>query len=1582
TQTGVYIGVAPGEYSLISHPQKETDSRTIFQATGTSMNVVSGRVSYVLGLEGPCISVDTACSSSLVAVHLACQGLKNDECDIGIAGGVNTILTPYGHIAMTIAQALSPEGQCKTFDESADGYVRSEGCGIVILKRLVDALNDGDNVRAIICGTSVSQDGASGGLTVPNGNSQEKLLLATLRKAGVLPNQVDYIEAHGTGTPLGDPIEVGAIGRVYGIDRSPGNPLIIGSVKTNIGHTESAAGVAGLIKVVLSMENSCIPANLNFKKLNSRIDLDSIPAKIPTENMVWKHDSQRTRYAAVSSFGFSGTISHLVMKESTAVKPNKQRDDVSDNALPALLTISAKNEAALKEMLTQYQKHIKKYPEQSICDIAYTTNIGRSHFKKYRLAIVANDHEQLSYYLNNPQKCILPNNATSNNSNTNSNKIAFLFTGQGSQYLDMAKVLYENHQEFKDTLDYCAKVFGKYSSVSLLDIIFSKSDDDEHSKKLKTERLNQTIYSQPAIFVIEYALAKLWESWGICANYVMGHSVGEYVAATISGIMSLEDGLKLIYYRGKLMQELPENVGGMLVVKSNNIAYITNTVNDFVKSSESTNIVDIAAFNSPNQIVLSGHLESLSSLMELFKNNAIDSQLLPVSHAFHSSLMNPMLEEFEKIASSIQYNEIQKYAMVSNLDGKLLYNRSKSNLGNAEDENDNEYREINSSYWKEHITSPVDFLSGIKTLQKLGCTTFIEIGPHPILLSLGMQSLKNEDNANPTIWLPSLKKRVNDWHSILESLGNIYTNGANINWKAFHSANLSHLNKVQLPSYPFQRQRYWPEVANQNKSLVNSDWLYEIAWEPEPLLVPNKKPIVSDPNRALILLLPNNEVQKEIVDIFEASGYERYFIVMPGDEFYQKDNVFVINPEEKSDYIKCLDILMEMNCDLVIEKIIHMWSLDDRAIFPIADEVQQRESIKQAQVFGCMSIMYTLQAMIQNKKQFLSELCVITLRSQNAFEGKYINLGQTTINGLLKSARIECPDIIIKHIDLGCKKDICFIPAELTTLPATANNSSNENDNTNIEKDIAYYEGNRFVSHFVHHKVIAVKELEFNSHGSYLITGGMGGLGLKICEWLIKKGAGCIILMGRNLPKDTDSILKIADGTASKIELVQCDVSNEVQLKETLKFISTTMLPLKGIFHAELAFFSQKFSNLKAFIRESFFSSNVWSTWFLYETLQELNVSLDHLVLFSSIASSMGTPGQANYAAADSFLDGISQYLNAVGLKTISINWGPWDDIGMAANLQQKMENIGIKLLPPQSALFQLEYCLSSNRNQLSVVDKVTKAASIFSSDLLDQLMKENEYQRKETLKEFVLKTFRNVLNLKATDNIEEDMGFFQYGMDSLLIVEFRNKMQAQIGNYLTIPSTIAFDNPNILSLTNKLENLLFEKKKDNTTFSKKEVMQINNENEFAIIGMSCKLPSSDNVEQLWKVLSNNKNAISLIPQTRWDTKEFENEICTTQGGFINEMEEFDAMFFNISPKEALLMDPQQRLVLELSWVALEDANLIPSALLGTQTGVYIGVAPGEYSLISHPQKETDSRTIFQATGTSMNVVSGRVSYV
>ncbi len=279
----------------------------------------------------------------------------------------------------------------------------------------------------------------------------------------------------------------------------------------------------------------------------------------------------------------------------------------------------------------------------------------------------------------------------------------------------------------------------------------------------------------------------------------------------------------------------------MLVVKSSNIEYITNTVNDFSKSSQSANVVDIAAFNSPNQIVLSGHLESLTSLMELFKNNAIDSQLLPVSHAFHSSLMNPMLEEFEKVASSIQYNEIKKYAMVSNLDGKLLYDRNKSNIGSdeaAEDHDDNQYLEINSTYWKKHITSPVDFFSGIKTLQKLGCTTFIEIGPHPILLSLGMQSLdKKEGNTNSSIWLPSLKRKVNDWQSLLESLGKIYTNGTNVNWKAFHYPNLSYLNKVPLPSYPFQRQRYWPEIANQSKSLVNSDWLYEIAWEPQPLLL-------------------------------------------------------------------------------------------------------------------------------------------------------------------------------------------------------------------------------------------------------------------------------------------------------------------------------------------------------------------------------------------------------------------------------------------------------------------------------------------------------------------------------------------------------------------------------------------------------------------------------------------------------------------------------------------------------------------------------------------------------------------------
>jgi acyl transferase domain-containing protein len=540
TKTGVFIGATTYDYGIVL--AKENAQINAYNGVGTGLGIIANRLSYQLNLRGPSLALDTACSSSLVALHYACQSLLSGESDLCLAGGVNLILSPEPTISFSYAKMMAADGRCKSFDAAADGYVRGEGCGVVVLKRLADALRDGDNIQAIIRGSAVNQDGLSNGLTAPSGPAQQAVVRQALANAGVKPSQISYVEAHGTGTSLGDPIEVNSLKTVLMEGREMNQPCWIGSVKTNIGHLEAAGGIAGLIKVVLSLQHGKIPAHLHFQKLNPYIKIQNTPIQIPTELQEWPSQGE-TRLAGVHAFGVGGTNAHVILEEAVPqVKAQNLRDRSSH-----LLTLSAKTAPALQGLVSRYQSHLEADQKLELADICYTTNAGREHFQ-HRLAIVADSKEQLITQL----AAVATGNSTtglfSNQVSKKPAKIAFLFTGQGSEYMNMGRQLYETQPIFRRTIEQCDEILRPYLEHSLLEILYP----DDAGEQITLE----PTYTQPALFALEYALCQLWQSWGIQPKAVMGHDVGEYVAATIAGVFSLEDGLKLIAHRGKLMQQL------------------------------------------------------------------------------------------------------------------------------------------------------------------------------------------------------------------------------------------------------------------------------------------------------------------------------------------------------------------------------------------------------------------------------------------------------------------------------------------------------------------------------------------------------------------------------------------------------------------------------------------------------------------------------------------------------------------------------------------------------------------------------------------------------------------------------------------------------------------------------------------------------------------------------------------------------------------------------------------------------------------------------------------------------------------
>ncbi len=766
---GIYAGAVMNTYLLNNvYPYRhKLDSQDNLQAVtldsigGFQMMVANDkdylttRVSYKLNLTGPSVNVQTACSTSLVAIHMACQSLLNGECDMSLAGGVSVVVPQKSGYLYQEGTIVSPDGHCRAFDAEAQGTVFGNGVGIVVLKRLENAIADSDRIYAVIKGTAINNDGsAKVGYLAPNGEGQAKVAAQAMAQAGVEAQSISYVEMHGTGTILGDPIEVGGLTQAFRENTQNKGFCAIGSVKTNIGHLQIASGVAGFIKTVLALHHKKIPPSLHFKTSSPQIDFANSPFYVNTSLQEW---DASPRLAGVNSLGVGGTNAHVILAENHL--ETKTPSSKSDRSLH-LLTLSAKSPSALQALVKRYQLFLASHPDVNLADVCCTANTGRSHFE-HRLAIVASSITDLAAQLDSAETKVI-----------SKPRIAFLFTGQGSQYFGMGKELYETQPTFRANIDKCDRILRLHLEKPLLEVLYPSSEDTA---------INETTYAQVAIFALEYSLYKVWQSWGINPEIVMGHSVGEYVAAVTAGVFSLEDGLKLIAARGKLMQALPP---GKMVAVFADVARVKAAIADYKE-------VAIAAINGTENIVISGSPEALQSIVGTLTSQGIKTSFLNVCRAFHSPLMEPMLGEFEQIAREITYN-LPTTTIVSNITGEIA----------TEDF-------ATPEYWYRHILKPVQFAAGMKTLQQAGCNVFVECGAKPILLGMGRHIITGG------VWLPSLRPSA-DWQQMLSSLALLYEQGIAVDWVGFDRDYPR--RKVGLPTYPFQKQRYWiePPLKMQN----------------------------------------------------------------------------------------------------------------------------------------------------------------------------------------------------------------------------------------------------------------------------------------------------------------------------------------------------------------------------------------------------------------------------------------------------------------------------------------------------------------------------------------------------------------------------------------------------------------------------------------------------------------------------------------------------------------------------------------------------------------------------------------------
>jgi len=1644
---GVFIGGGTSDYlQYCSHL-----SGDLYTATGNVASTAAGRISYLLGITGPCVAIDTACSSSLVAIHLACQSLRKGECTTALAGGVNLLLDEAFTAMFANGNMLSAEARCKTFDAAADGYVRGEGCGMLVLKRLSDAQAAQDPIVAVIRGTAINQDGPSGGLTIPSGPSQEQVIRRALRDANVKPEQIGYIEAHGTGTPLGDPIEIGALSTVF---KGRTAPLYVGSVKTNLGHLEMAAGVVGLMKLALALQHGVIPPHLHLQTPNPHIDWTTSPVQVPTVVTPWPRPADGgERMGGISSFGFSGTNAHIVVAEAPPHPIPPQFGEGAGRGQESgyhLLTISAKTTGALQAYAQRYLDFLSTHADLNLGDLCYTSHVGRSHYP-HRLGLTASSltalQQQLTDYLATSEALGLSQGVVS--ATQAPAKIAFLFTGQGAQYVNMGRTLYATDATFRATLDRCEALYREYTGESLLAVLYpeQKTEDRAQAPDLDAQskiqnqksKIDDTTYTQPALFALEYALATLWQSWGIQPDFLIGHSVGEVAAACVAGVFSLADGIKLMAARGRLMGTLPQD-GAMIAVTAT-IADVERAITAYAAETELVEVA-IAAINGPTSIVISGQRDAINAIAAVLtaetdtdtgstiQNPKLKIKNLNVSHAFHSPLMEPMLDAFRQVAESITYHP-PKQRLISNLTGKLA---------GAE--------VATPAYWVRHVREAVRFADGVATLQAQGVDTFLEIGPKPTLLGMVEPILDAEQPAvggeiqnraqgapakiqNPLL-LPSLRENHPDWQQMLASLGELYVRGVLIDWAGLDrdAGAAGARRKIVLPTYPFQRQRYWVEptaaVADDTAQTGFANWLathsieqltdlvteqrafaeseratvtkvlsaltaesrtqqmaaqvasmlYEVAWEPQHTATAVQPP--ATPGRWL-LLADGHGVSAALATRLTALGEQVESLPLPSAD------------DTWADQIK--QALMSAQ-ERPLRGILHLWALDAG----LTDDSRDLLLSQQRPLASVLSIIQGL-ATIPTPGFALPRLWLVTRGAQQLTPTEQVALAQTPLWGLGRVIALEHGDVWGGLIDVDGQAEptVCAAALLAEILQAAPDG----------ETEVAYRHQTRHVARLVRATAAqpTAAPLGIDPDALYLITGGLGALGLLVAEWLADQGATRLLLTGRRGVTTTaqQAVIDRLTATGVTVALAQVDVADETAMRALFAQLAAGAAPLKGVVHTagvldDAILLNQQWERFVPVL-----ASKVTGAWLLHQLTQ--GIALDFMLFFSSLTALLGNPGQGNYAAANAFLDGLARYRQQQGLPALSINWGAWAEVGMAARANQGAFAAG-QAMPPALGMAALSHVVRTygvgqiavaaldwpriaqadhqpQRIYANFVTPVVPAKT--KATLVQALASLPVDQRAAHLRRALQEAVVRVLGLREPP--AHTTGFTDLGMDSLMALELRRHWERELDRPL--PTTIAFEYPTV----EKLATYLLDEQLALATPTPPRPLLEGGRREdvgvaepIAVISMACRFPGADSPEAFWQLLCNGVDMVQVVPASRWPVDAYYDpqrprpgKMYTREAALIDAVDQFDPFFFGIAPREANGMDPQHRLLLETSWEALERAGFVPGTLIESQTGVFIGIGEGDYGALSN-----DAMTAldtYAATNSGHSVAAGRLAY-
>jgi acyl transferase domain-containing protein/acyl carrier protein len=1239
---GVYAGVSMNTYLL----NNILSNKGLFEAVGgyqvmlgNDKDFMPTRVSYKLNLKGPSVVVQTACSTSLVAVQLACQSLLNYQCDIALAGGASIRMPRKAGYLYQEGMILSPDGHCRAFDSKAQGTIVGEGAGIVVLKRLADALADRDCIHAVIKGAAINNDGSlKVGYTAPSVDGQAEVIAMAQAIAGVDADTIAYIEAHGTATPLGDPIEIAALTKAFRANTERKRFCAIGSVKTNIGHLDAAAGVAGLIKTVLALKHKMLPPSLHFEAPNPNIDFDNSPFYVNAKLSDWKTDGTPLR-AGVSSFGIGGTNAHVIVEETPAI-------EASGPSRPwQLLILSAKSGAALENITDNLVQHLKENPNLNPADMAYTLQVGRRSFSHRRIAVCRDPEDAVSVLATMDPKRVFAAIEESND-----RPVVFMFTGQGSQYVNMGLELYRFESKFREQVDHCSEILKPRLGFDLRDVLYPGEEQTESA----AEKLDQTLLTQPALFVIEYALATLWIEWGIRPHAMIGHSIGEYVAACLSGVFSLEDALALVAARGQLMQKMP---GGTMMV----VSLPENEVRPLLDSK-----LSLAALNGPSLCVVSGPKNAVEGLQNQLAQRGVSCSHLHTSHAFHSEMMAPILEPFMEQVKRVALNP-PGIPFISNVTGSWI------TAAQAQD----------PSYWAKHLRQTVRFADGVSTLLQEPDRILLEVGPGPTLTSL----VRQHPDKNPGQVVLSSTRHPQDQQSdvafLLNTLGRLWLQGAHVDWSRFYVNERRH--RIPLPTYPFERQRYWVEPKRQShdyeaqpvtleKRAQVADWFYIPSWKRSVLL---KEDTFPKPELCWLVFTNDCGIGHQIIERLEEQGQD-VISVRVGKKFTRiSEALYTINPKARDEY----DALIKELCaqHRVPDRIVHLWS-----VTPNEQNLSRTEYFEKTQDLGFYSLLFLAQALDLQRVTEPLQIEIISNHMQEVTGETTMHPEKATVLGPCKVMPQEYANITCRSIDISLdpstnlaeEKLLDQLLAELTSKPA--------------DLVVAYRGRHRWVQTFepIRLEGKGGYPTRLREQGVYLITGGLGGIGLVFAEHLAETVKAKLILIGRTaLPAREQwprwlETHDEQDGMSRKIRKVQsleelgaevliltADVANTEQMRQVIARAVERFGSIHGVIHAAGVAVSGGMTALKtAAMAADVLVPKVNGTVVLYALLRDIKP--DFLLLCSSIASILPPPGQIDYCAANAFLDAFAQCHNLNnGTHVVAVNWDTWREVGMAVDI-------------------------------------------------------------------------------------------------------------------------------------------------------------------------------------------------------------------------------------------------------------------------------------------------------------------------